>query len=211
MSRLFSAFEQADNTTTRRYGGTGLGLTITRRLAELMGGESGAESQPGRGSTFWFSVKLKSKPERRRADRIQHLAVVEAEEILKRRFAGSRILVVDDEPINREVAQMLMENIGLIVDTAEDGATAIVLAQKVSYAAILMDMQMPELNGLEATMQTRGISGCEKTPIIAMTANAFAEDKARCFEVGMNDFMSKPFHPDTLFATLLRSLSQRDS
>jgi CheY-like chemotaxis protein len=211
MSRLFSAFEQADNSMTRRYGGTGLGLAITRRLAELMGGEAGAESRPGTGSTFWFSVKLKCNPERRHADRIQQLVSTDAEAVLKRHFSRRRILVVDDEPINREIAQMLLEDVGLIVDTAEDGEMALALTKKMPYAAILMDMQMPKLNGLEATQQIRRMDGRETTPIIAMTANAFAEDKARCFEAGMDDFLLKPFHPDTLFATLLRSLRQRES
>ena len=125
------------------------------------------------------------------------------------RHHGKRILVVDDEPINREVAKFQLEAVGLIVDTADDGAEAVTLAQEMRYAAIFMDMQMPKVNGLEATRQIRELPGHRETPIIAMTANAFVEDKARCFDAGMTDFLVKPFDPDTLFATLLRSLSRR--
>ena len=206
MSRLFNAFEQADNSMTRKYGGTGLGLAITRRLAELMGGEAGAESAPGAGSTFWFTVKLKKKPEHLQAERLENVADADAESLLKQRYAGQRVLVVDDEPVNRAVAQMQLEFVDMVADTAEDGAEAVALAAKNRYAAIFMDMQMPKLNGVEATREIRRLPGYGDTPIIAMTANAFAEDKARCLAAGMNDFLIKPFNPDQLFATLLRSL-----
>jgi len=207
LSRLFSAFEQADNSTTRKYGGTGLGLVITRRLAKLMGGEAGAESTPGVGSTFWFTARLKKG---------EGVAVepttgnVDAETYIRQRYKGRRVLVVDDEPINREVAKFQLEDIDLVVDTAEDGAEAVTLAQETVYAAIFMDMQMPKVNGLEATRKIRQLAGYQKTPIIAMTANAFAEDKAQCFEAGMSDFLTKPFYPVELFATLLRCLTRDD-
>ena len=206
MSRLFSTFEQADNSMTRKYGGTGLGLAITKRLAELMGGEAGAESVPGAGSTFWFTVKLKKGNEVAASTE----AALDAEAEILHRYAGLRILVVDDEPINREVTVIQLEAVDLVADTAEDGAEAIALARRNSYAAIFMDMQMPKLNGVEATQEIRQLAGYRDTPIIAMTANAFAEDKARCFEAGMTDFLTKPFDPDMLFATLLRALNQRD-
>jgi CheY-like chemotaxis protein len=136
--------------------------------------------------------------------------VVDAEAELRQRYAGQRILVVDDEPVNREVALMQLEDVDLLADTAEDGAEAVAMARKNNYAAIFMDMQMPKLNGIEATLQIRQLPGYRDTPIIAMTANAFAEDKARCFDAGMNDFLIKPFNPEELFATLLRALSRRD-
>ena len=205
--RLFSAFEQADNSTTRKYGGTGLGLVITRRLAELMGGEAGVESTLGVGSTFWFTARLQKK-ERRKAERTPDIVGPDAEAELRQRYSGNHVLVVDDEPVNREVAKIQLEDTGLVIDTAEDGAQAIAKAQVKVYAAILMDMQMPNVDGLEATRQIRRIPGYRNTPIIAMTANVFAEDKARCLEAGMNDFLIKPFIPETLFATLLRSLSE---
>jgi CheY-like chemotaxis protein len=210
MPRLFSAFEQADNSMTRKYGGTGLGLAITRRLAEMMGGEVGADSTAGVGSTFWFTVRLKkggavvAAPT---ATEVDTHAVAEA--AIRQCYSGHRILVADDEPMNLEIAKMQLEAVDLVVDTAADGAEAVTLAQKNSYAAIFMDMQMPKVNGLEATRQIRRIRGYRHTPIIAMTANAFAEDKAQCIEAGMNDFLIKPFNPDQLFALLLHALDQR--
>jgi CheY-like chemotaxis protein len=204
MSRLFSTFEQADNSMTRKYGGTGLGLAITRRLAELMGGESGADSKPGVGSTFWFTVKLKKGDEKAAST----ATAVDAEAEIRQRYAGQRILVVDDEPVNREIALMQLEAVDLVADAAEDGAEAVAMVQKNNYAAIFMDMQMPKLNGLEATREIRQLPGSRDTPIIAMTANAFAEDKARCMAAGMNDFLAKPFNPDELFVILLRALNR---
>jgi PAS domain S-box-containing protein len=208
MSRLFSAFEQADNSTTRKYGGTGLGLSITRHFAELMGGKAGAESTPGMGSTFWLSVKLKKGADTAPSESTTNM---DAEAAIRQRYSGTRILVVDDEPINREVASMQLEAAGLVVDTAEDGIEAIASAKRTDYAAIFMDMQMPNLDGLDATRQIRELPGCRQTPIIAMTANAFAEDKARCLEAGMNDVLIKPFDPDQLFAILLRLLNRSDA
>jgi signal transduction histidine kinase/ActR/RegA family two-component response regulator len=205
MSRLFSAFEQADNSMTRKYGGTGLGLAITKRLAELMDGKVGADSTPGVGSTFWFTVKLKKSYA---AILAPELTDVDAEAQLRQRFAGQRILLVDDEPINREVALMQLEDVDLLTDTAEDGEVAVAMARKTRYKAIFMDMQMPKLNGLEATQQIRQLPGYQDIPIIAMTANAFAEDKAQCLAAGMNDFLIKPFTPAELFAILLRALSR---
>ena len=205
ISRLFSTFEQADNSTTRKYGGTGLGLAITKHLAELMGGDVGVQSTLGIGSTFSFTVQLKKGVE---AGAGQEVANVDAETFIQAHYHGSRILIVDDEPVNREVAKILLEDTGLIIDTAEDGEQAVAKVKSTTYAAILMDMQMPKVNGLEATRLIREQPGYQRTPIIAMTANAFVEDKARCFEAGMNDFLIKPFDPDALFATLLRSLNR---
>jgi CheY-like chemotaxis protein len=213
-ARLFSAFVQADSSTTRKHGGTGLGLAITRNLARLMGGEAGVESEPGCGSTFWFTARL-AKDEMRtgQAERGHAPSAAQTEEELAREYAGCRILLVEDEPINREVALELLENTGLAVDVAEDGAEALAMAERNDYALVLMDMQMPRMDGLQATREIRRLPQRQTIPIVAMTANAFAEDKARCFDAGMNDFVAKPIDPDQLFATLLRCLrrSQADN
>ncbi len=202
--RVFNAFEQADGSTTRKYGGTGLGLAISKRLAEAMGGSIRADSQPGLDSTFLLTVKLKL------GSAVQSTTPkADAEAIIRQDYRGSRMLVADDEPVSMEIVKLLLESVGLVVDTVEDGAEAVALARTSAYSAIFMDMQMPKINGLEATRQIREIPEYRDTPIIALTANAFVEDKARCLAAGMNDILIKPFDVDTLFATLLRSLSRR--
>ena len=206
LSRLFGAFEQADSSTTRKYGGTGLGLTITRRLAELMGGEVGVESTLGVGSTFWFTARLVKKEHP--GDRTSQVNGLDAERLIRLRHRGRHILLVDDEPVNLEIARYLLEDSGLVVDTAEDGLQAVRMAKAAPYAVIVMDMQMPNLDGLAATERIRELSRHRRTPILAMTANAFAEDKARCFAAGMNDFIAKPFDSDVLFSTLLKWLDR---
>ena len=202
--RLFQAFSQADDSMTRKYGGTGLGLIISKRMAMLMGGDAGVESTPGVGSTFWFTVRLAVKEVP--AVVPESAAISSDATIIQQRYFAHRILVVDDEPINREVAKTQLEALDLIVDSAEDGVEAVAMARTGLYAAIFMDMQMPNVNGLDATRQIRQLSEYKRVPIIAMTANVFDEDRAQCIAAGMNDFLTKPFTPEELFSTLLRAL-----
>lgn len=204
LPRLFDAFTQADNSSTRKYGGTGLGLSITRKFAELMGGDAGAESIPGVGSIFWFTASLKkSAPRTTQNNKIEEK---NAAAILRRDHQGTRILLVEDEPINREISVALLEDAGLVVDTATNGKDALLLAKMAKYALILMDVQMPEMDGLEATRQIRRLEQLKDMPILAMTANAFDEDRQACLDVGMNGFISKPVQPEWLFSNVLSCL-----
>ena len=207
-ARLFSPFEQADDSTTRKYGGSGLGLNIVRQLAQLMHGDAGVTSTPGIGSTFWFTARL-GKPSPRVDTTLPAMpaaAPADYEAQIKAEFPGRRILVVEDEPVNREITLIMLESSGLLIDCATNGQEACDMAAAQRYDLILMDMQMPVMDGLEATrrLRTGGINA--GTPVIALTANAFSEDRARCAQAGMNDFVAKPIDPQQLYASLYKHL-----
>lgn len=201
--RLFDAFEQADVSTTRVHGGTGLGLAITGHLAQLMGGEVGADSEPGQGSTFWFSALLG----RGQSKQASNLATPAK---LGSHHAGARILLVEDNLINREVSLAILGKTELVTDFAENGRQAVDMVRSSAYDLVLMDVRMPDMDGLEATRQIRSMedstASSKDLPILAMTANVFAEDKQACLEAGMNDFISKPVDPDNLFSMIAKWL-----
>lgn len=205
--RVFGAFEQADTSTTRKYGGTGLGLAISKQLVQLMGGEIGVNSTMGEGSTFWVTARFLKDCGDVDAGQEQQFNLAETE--LRTRYSHCRILLAEDEPINQEVSQHLLEEAGLKVDLAVDGLHALEMAKTKTYDLILMDMQMPHMNGIDATRAIRALPEYANIPILAMTANAFGEDRKNCLEAGMSDHIGKPVDPDLLFETLLKWLSQR--
>lgn len=204
---LFEAFVQADESTTRKYGGTGLGLAINRHLARMMGGEVGVESAPGQGSRFWMQLRLahvlRSEPGE------PGVSQEVTESLIAQRHTGKRILLVEDDPINQQVAAELLAMADLRVDVAGNGEVALQCVQEKRYDLILMDVQMPVMGGLEATRAIRELPGMAEIPILAMTANAFEEDRQSCLTAGMNDHIGKPVDPDILFETLLRWLGAR--
>ena len=204
--RLFEAFQQVDSSTTRKYGGTGLGLAITRHIAQLLGGEVGVESTPGQGSKFWLTVRLgRGKLIPTTSTRATEGKV---NTVLLRDFRGTRVLLVEDDRLSQEVTLMLLREVGLAPDLAENGRQAVFLAAQHDYALILMDVQMPGMDGLEATRAIRNLPGYSLTPILANSASAFAEHRRKCLAAGMNDFVAKPVTPPALYGTLLKWLQQ---
>ena len=189
--RLFQAFSQVDVSTTRQFGGTGLGLAICARLCEAMGGKIGVESEAGIGSVFRFELLLRESQAPAQAP--QRL-LIETSPAL----SSLKVLVVEDHPVNQKIALGLLAKLGVAADLAENGAMAVERVRSGSYQVVLMDMQMPVMDGMDATRAIRSLALSTQPWIIAQTANAFDTDRERCLEAGMDDFLSKPFRMDRL-------------
>jgi signal transduction histidine kinase/ActR/RegA family two-component response regulator len=200
--KLFNAFTQADGSTTRKYGGTGLGLAIVRQLVGMMQGELGIDGAPGEGSTFWFTLPLKISHEAPKTDHKSQPSQ------MQHKLHG-RVLLVEDNPINQMVARKMLEKIGVETELAGNGQEALDLLHEHNFDAVLMDCQMPVLDGFNATRQLREREReqqCKPLAVIAMTANVMEGDRERCLKAGMNDYIGKPFTNEGLHATLQRWL-----
>ena len=199
-SKLFQSFQQADSSTARKYGGTGLGLAISKQLAAMMGGEVGVHSKAGKGSTFWFTARLDKLSEEERVKQ-QEFAPLELKSV-----AGASILLAEDNLFNQQIAKEMLELGGANVVIANNGKEVLDLVRNQRFDCVLMDMQMPEMDGLEATRLLRADPDMKGLKIIAMTANIQKADRDSCFAAGMNDFITKPFSPELFYSTIAKWL-----
>jgi signal transduction histidine kinase len=201
VERLFQAFSQVDASTTRKFGGTGLGLSISKRLVELMNGRIGVESQLNQGSTFWFELPLE------KAILTTHSpAIIEYHNNIDKNQKLT-ILLAEDNPVNQKVAQLQLAKLGFQhIETVSNGQAVLNALKQKNYDLILMDCQMPLMDGYEATEKIRAIPDHNNLPIIAMTAQAMESDREHCLKVGMNDYIAKPFSPQILLNVLQRWL-----
>jgi PAS domain S-box-containing protein len=204
-ARLFRAFAQADGSMNRKYGGNGLGLIICKRIALLMGGDAGVVSEEGVGSTFRATLRLRRVMD---APALESPPAPSAQAVLARDFAGTRVLLVDDDPVNLEVMTFLLETAGLAPESASNGREAVAMARTGGYGLILMDVQMPVMNGVEATRAIRELPDMARIPILAVTAHAFDEDRNNFLAAGMDDHITKPTTSNQLCSIVLRWLQK---
>ena len=215
MSKLFQSFQQADTSTTREYGGTGLGLAICKQLAQLMGGDVGVDSRPGAGSTFWFTANLGISDQAAPAmldSMVQTAAAMRASAdaaLVMRTLKHARILLVEDNTFNQQVALELLEEAGASVCLANNGVEALDLLRQTQFDCVLMDVQMPLMDGLQATRHIRADPQLAHLRVLAMTATATSEDRVRCLDAGMDDFISKPIQPAMMYQTIASWLPAR--
>ncbi|WP_306397848.1 CHASE domain-containing protein [Telluria beijingensis] len=209
LPHLFTPFQQADQSATRRHGGTGLGLAISRQLAELMGGEVGVRSALGVGSTFWFTARLAlDDASGGRSGAVLGAGLGAAPAPSSAQLDDCAVLLVEDNPFNQQVARELLQQAGAEVEVANDGQQALAAMARRAFDCVLMDVQMPVMDGLEATRRIRQDPALRDTLVVAMTANAGVDDRARCLAAGMNEFLTKPVVPELLAATIARVLGR---
>jgi signal transduction histidine kinase/CheY-like chemotaxis protein len=209
IGKLFQSFQQAETSTSRKYGGTGLGLAISKKLANLMGGDVGVESEYGQGSTFWFTARLGkgvvrargTEEEQKTSPLLTSLAAIK----------GATVLLVEDNEFNQQIATELLTDAGFIVHLATNGQEALAKIAERLYDVVLMDMQMPVMDGITATTEIRKMDAFRNIPIIAMTANVMQADIQRCIDAGMNDHVAKPIDPDEFFRKLVKWIAPRPS
>ena len=209
MASLFESFTQADSSTARKYGGTGLGLTISKQLVALMGGDLTVESEVGAGSVFAFTLEF-SLPGQKNAEQDRAEASEDSFAAM-RRLRKARILLVEDNLINQQVAQEILAKAGVVVETVNNGEEAVAAVAVRPFDAVLMDIQMPVMDGYEATRRIREELGRTDLPILAMTAHAVSEERDRCFRMGMDDHIAKPINRRTLFAALSRWIDKEEN
>jgi two-component system sensor histidine kinase/response regulator len=217
MDKLFQSFQQADTSTTREYGGTGLGLAICKQLAQLMGGDVGVHSRQGQGSTFWFTARLGISTSTVPAI-ITQVSDAAAELLASAQTAAvmgalkdARILLVEDNTFNQQIALEMLEEVGSTVCLAANGMEALELLRQTAFDCVLMDVQMPLMDGLEATRRIRSDPRLAETRVLAMTATATSEDRVRCLDAGMDDFISKPIQPALMYQTIANWLPEREA